>query len=74
MPILCYLFNKSFSEGVFPDCFKISKVILPLQKNGNTNILDNFRPIYLLPQFPKMYEQLFKKNTSLFNTYIYNFE
>ena len=42
-PILCSLFNKSFSEGVFPDCFKISKVVI-LHKKGNNNILDNFRP------------------------------
>ena len=37
-------------QGVFPDCFKISKFI-PLHNKGNTNILDNFRPISLLPQF-----------------------
>ena len=37
-PILCSLFNKSYSEGVFPDCFKIIKFI-PLHKKGNTNIL-----------------------------------
>ena len=35
-------------QGVFPDCFKIAKFI-PLHKKGNTNILDNFRPISLLP-------------------------
>ena len=38
-PILCSLFNKSCNEGVFPDCFKIAKVI-PLHKKGNKNILD----------------------------------
>ena len=59
-PILCSLFNKSFNERVFPDCFKIAKVI-PLHKKGNKNILDNFRPISLLPQFSKMYDKLFKK-------------
>ena len=64
-PILCSLFNKSFNEGVFPDCFKIAKVI-PLHKKGNTNILDNFRPISLLPQFSKIYEKLFKKRLLCF--------
>ena len=52
--ILCSLFNKSFSEGVFPDCFNISEII-PLHKKVNTNILDKFRQISLLPQFSKMY-------------------
>ena len=39
-PILCSLFNKSFSKGVFPsaDCFKIAKVI-PLHKKGNTKYI-----------------------------------
>ena len=64
-PILCSLFNKSFNEGVFPDCFKIAKVI-PLHKKGNKNILDNFRPISLLPQFSKNYEKLFKKRLLCF--------
>ena len=53
------MFNKSFSEEVFPECFKMSKV-KPLHKKVIKHILDNFRPIKLLPQFSKMYEQLFK--------------
>ena len=56
---------------MFPDCFKIAKVI-PLHKKGNTNILDNFRQISLLPQFSKIYEHLFKKNSSLNKKYKYN--
>ena len=46
-----YIYN---SYIMFPEFFKIAKVI-PLHKKGNTNILDNFRPIILLPQFSKMY-------------------
>ena len=50
---------------MFPDCFKITKDI-PLHKNSNTNILDNFRPISLLPQFSTIYEQLLKKRLLCF--------
>ena len=59
-PILCSLFNKSFNEGVFPDCFKIAKVI-PLHKKGNTNILDNFRPISLSLNSQKCMKNYLKK-------------
>ena len=46
---------------MFTDCFKITNVI-PLHKKGNKNILDNFRPISLLPQFSKFMKNYFKKD------------
>ena len=45
---LCVLFNKSLDSGLFPDMMKLAKV-LPLFKNGVSNVCDNYRPISLLP-------------------------
>ena len=34
--------------GVFPDSFKTSKIV-PLFKKGDSPLLSNYRPIFLLP-------------------------
>ena len=54
---LCYIINLSFSTGVFPDIWKVAKVI-PLHKGGSTEELNNFRPISLLSIFDKIIEKL----------------
>ena len=53
---LCYIFNKSLSQGVFPDIMKLAEVI-PLHKNGDTHLVDNYRPISLLMTISKILEK-----------------
>ena len=54
---LAYLFNLSFSNGIFPSCFKIAKVIF-LYKGGDTSKLINYRPISILPSLSKVLERI----------------
>ena len=55
---MCYnIINLSFKTGVFPDIWKVAKVI-PLHKGGSTDDLNNFRPISLLSIFDKIIEKI----------------
>ena len=54
---LSVIFNKSIQEGVFPNAMKIAKVI-PVYKAKEKNILNNYRPISLLPVVSKVLERL----------------
>ena len=54
---LTLLINQSFASGFFPDNLKIAKVI-PLLKKGDINLIDNYRPISLLPSFSKIFEKV----------------
>ena len=49
--------NQSLCTGVFPDHLKIAKVI-PLYKKDDSHILDNYRPISLLPCMSKLFEKV----------------
>src|SRR3989442_2040168 len=55
--VFAYLCNYSFNQGVFPQCFKSSKVIT-LFKNGDRKLIANYRPISLLNVFSRMLEKL----------------
>ena len=54
---LVHLLNLSLSQGVFPDELKIAKVI-PIFKNGDNMLVNNYRPISILPVFSKIFEQI----------------
>ena len=54
---MCYIFNCSFSTGVFPDVFKVAKVIAR-HKGGPSDNLNNYRPISSLSIFDKIIEKI----------------
>ena len=54
---LHHIFNLSISMGVFPDNMKLAD-ISPLFKGGNRHVLNNYRPISLLPTISKLLEKL----------------
>ena len=45
------------TTGIFPQSFKISKII-PLYKKGHHSLLTNYRPISLLPTISKVFERI----------------
>ena len=50
------VFNKSLSQGIVPDDFKIAKVV-PIYKKDNTEIFGNYRPVSVLPCLSKILER-----------------
>ena len=56
---LTALFNQSISLGIFPDLFKIADII-PLYKKGPRELIENYRPISILPVLSKIFEKLMK--------------
>ena len=62
---LTYITNLSFIEGIFPSELKIAQV-LPLYKNNDPMLFNNYRPILLLPFFSKLFERLMYNRLSDF--------
>ena len=65
IPQLVYMFNLSFSTGIFPDAWKKATVI-PLFKSGDREMVGNYRPISLLPTPAKIIEKIAHKQMSTF--------
>ena len=63
--LLTHIINLSLMTGVFPEQLKIAKVI-PVYKASDTNILNNYRPISLLPAFSKLLEKIMYNKVILF--------
>ena len=55
-----FLINKSLSEGVVPDKWKVAKVI-PIHKKGDKLDFNNYRPISLLPCASKVMERVVQR-------------
>ena len=53
---LCFIYNLSFTTGIFPDSLKIAKVT-PVYKKGSKLECVNYRPINLLSNLDKIIEK-----------------
>ena len=51
------IFNFSLAKGVFPDKLQIAWVT-PIFKKGNNTLETNYKPISVLPCFPKLLERI----------------
>ena len=54
---LTIIINQCLLTGIFPDLLKIAKV-KPLFQRGDTALLNNYRPISLLPTISKVFERV----------------
>lgn len=54
---LAHIIYMAFKEGVFPQSLKIA-VVKPFYKKGNSEDLENYRPISLLTSFSKVFERI----------------
>ena len=62
------LINKSLKEGQVPDLLKIAKVV-PIYKNKDRQIMDNYRPVSVLPSVSKILEKVVFKRLHAFLTH-----
>ena len=60
---ITYLFNLSVRTSQFPDAWK-KALVIPIPKSGNLSLVQNFRPISLLPIPGKLLEKLIHKQLS----------
>ena len=55
-PSLTMLFNKSLRLGIFPEDWKLANIV-PIFKEGKRDLVENYRPISLLPVISKVLER-----------------
>jgi hypothetical protein len=68
---LTSLINLSIDTGVFPDSLKKAQVT-PLHKKNDPLSKTNYRPVSVLPVFPKIFEKVFETQLSDFFDTIFN--
>ena len=64
-PSLTYLINRAILEHRVPTQWKKAKII-PLHKNGNKDLPNNYRPISLLPVVSKILERVVQNQLSIY--------
>ena len=62
---LTLIVNKYLSSGIFPNKLKIAKVI-PIFMKDDANLLNNYRPISLLPTISKVFEKVVQEQLTEF--------
>jgi hypothetical protein len=55
-PLTC-ICNRMLSTGIFPDRLKFSE-IKPIYKKGDKTLINNYKPISLLPVFSNIFEKV----------------
>ncbi len=67
LPALTHIINTSLLTGIFPTAFKQARVTPLLKKPTlNTSLLENYRPVSLLPFIVKILKQVVFNQVSLF--------
>ena len=56
--ILAELFNNCLKESCFPDCWKVSSVVLVFKNVGERSRGKNYHPVSLLSVVSKVFEKL----------------
>ena len=56
-PILSKYINQSMTRGIFPDRLKIGKITL-IYKKDDKELFENYRPVFTLPIFGKIFEKV----------------
>lgn len=67
LPFLVQFINQTFESGVFPDVLKIARVS-PLYKAGDSENMNNYRPVSVLPSISKIIEKCMKKQILEFSS------
>ena len=67
LKLLLHLCNFSLTKAFFPKELKIAK-ILPLFKSGDNKLICNFRPVFVLPPFSKIFEKIMYSRVMSFLT------
>ena len=78
--ILVELFNKCLKESCFPDCWKVSSVVLVFKNVGERSTAKYYRPVSLLSVVSKVFEKLLNNSIvdhlekcALFSDFRYGF-
>lgn len=65
LPELMHLFNLISDSGIFPDVWKHATIV-PLFKAGDKKLVENYRPISLLPAIAKLFEKIIHRRIYTF--------
>ena len=57
-PHLARIFNKCMMEGNFPDELKVGRIGPVYKMKGDKEMMENYRPVSILPIFGKLFEKI----------------